>query len=109
MRQFARASGELAKTDPIDAAKLTAFGQAFAPEPTPPRTATEIKLAALVSRRAQWLELHVAERQRADTCTEPALYQLFTAWLRQMEKQIAKVEALIEVDDLLYRPHMQPR
>jgi len=96
VRQFARASGELAKTDPIDAAMLTAFGQAFTPEPTPPRTATEIKLAALVSRRAQLLELHVAERQRADTCTEPALCKLFTAWLAQMEKQIAKVEALIE-------------
>ena len=96
VRQFARASGELAKTDPIDAARLTAFGQAFAPEPTPPRTATEIKMAALVARRAQLLELHVAERQRADTCVEPSLRKLFTAWLAQMEKQIAKVEALIE-------------
>ena len=47
VRQFARASGELAKTDPIDAAVLTAFGQAFAPDPTPPRTATEIKMTAL--------------------------------------------------------------
>jgi transposase len=96
VRQFARASGELAKTDPIDAAMLTAFGQAFAPEPTPPRTAVEIKMAALVARRAQLLELHVAERQRADTCAEPALRKLFTAWLSQLEKQIAKVEALIE-------------
>jgi transposase len=96
VRQFARASGELAKTDPIDAARLTAFGQAFAPEPTPPRTATEIKMTALIARRAQLIELHVAERQRADTCTEPALGKLFTAWLTQMKKQIAKVEALIE-------------
>lgn len=96
VRQFARASGELAKTDPIDAAVLTAFGQAFTPQPTPPRSATEIKLAALVSRRAQLLELHLAERQRADTCTEPVLRKLFTTWLAQMEKQIAKVQALIE-------------
>ena len=96
VRQFARASGELAKTDPIDAAMLTAFGQAFQPQPTPPRTATEIKLAALVARRVQLLELHVAERQRADSTTEPALRKLFTTWLAQMEKQIAKIEALIE-------------
>ena len=96
VRQFARASGELAKTDPIDAAMLMAFGQAFAPDPTPPRTSTEIKMTALVARRAQLLKLHVAERQRADTCVEPALRKLFTAWLAQMEKQIAKVEALIE-------------
>jgi transposase len=96
VRQFARASGELAKTDPIDAAVLTAFGLAFAPEPTLPRTATELKLAALVTRRVQLLELRVAEVQRADTCADLDLCKLFTPWLAQMEKQIAKVEALIE-------------
>jgi len=96
VRQFARASGELAKTDPIDAAVLTAFGQAFAPEPTPPRTATELKLAALVTRRVQLLELRVAEAQRADTCADLDLRKLFTPWLAQMQKQITKIEALIE-------------
>jgi transposase len=96
VRQFARASGELAKTDPIDAAMLTAFGQAFAPEVTTARTPVEIKMAALVSRRAQLLELRVAETLRADTCTDPALRQLFAAWLAQVKKQITKVEALIE-------------
>lgn len=96
VRQFARASGKLAKTDPIDAAVLAAFGQAFAPEPTPPRTATEIKLAALVTRRLQLLELRVAEAQRADTCVDQDLRKLFTLWLAQVEKQIAKVEAFIQ-------------
>jgi transposase len=96
VRQFARASGELAKTDPIDASMLTAFGFAFAPDPTPPRTAAEIKMAALVTRRAQLLELRVAETQRADTCAEPSLSKLFRSWLPQIEKQITKVEALIE-------------
>ncbi len=95
-RQFARASGHLAKTDPIDAAVLTAFGQAFAPAATEPRTQVEIQLAALVKRRAQLLELRVAEEQRAATCAEPALGKLFTAWLTQVKKQISKVEALIE-------------
>ena len=95
-RQFARASGQLAKTDPIDAAVLTAFGQAFTPAPTAARTAVEIKLAALVSRRAQLLELRIAEEQRADTCADADLRKLFTAWLTQVEKQILKVEALIE-------------
>jgi len=96
VRQFARASGELAKTDPIDAAVLTAFGRAFTPEATPPRTATELKLAALVTRRVQLLELRVAEAQRADTCADSDLRKLFTPWLAQLEKQIAKVETLIE-------------
>jgi transposase len=96
VRQFARASGELAKTDPIDAAMLTAFGQAFAPEATPARSAAENKIAALVTRRAQLLELRVAEAQRAAACADPTLGRLFKPWLLQVEKQIAKVEALIE-------------
>jgi transposase len=96
VRQFARASGELAKTDPIDAAMLSAFGQAFTPAPTEPRTAVEIKMAALVTRRVQLLELRVAEAQRAATCADLELCKLFTPWLAQMEKQISKVEALIE-------------
>ena len=96
VRQFARASGELAKTDPIDAAMLTAFGQAFTPEPTAARTASEIKMAALVTRRVQLLELRVAEAQRADTCADLDLRKLFTPWLAQVEKQITKVQALIE-------------
>lgn len=95
VRQFARASGELAKTDPIDAVILTAFGKAFAPEPTLPRTPTELKMAALVTRRVQLLELRVAETQRADTCADLELLKLFKPWLAQIEKQIAKVEALI--------------
>jgi transposase len=98
-RQFARASGQHAKTDPIDAAVLTAFGQALAPAPTPARTEIENKMAALVTRRTQLLELRVAETQRADTCQEPALRKLFTTWLNQVAKQIARVEALI--DELL--------
>jgi transposase len=96
VRQFARADGKLAKTDPIDAAVLTAFGQAFTPALTPARTATELKLAALVTRRMQLLELRVAESQRADTCADPEVRQLFTPWLAQLEKQITKVEALME-------------
>jgi transposase len=96
VRQFARASGELAKTDPIDAAVLTAFGKAFTPDPTAARTASEIKLTALVTRRAQLIELRVAETQRADTCADRELSKHFTAWLTQVENQIAKVEGLIE-------------
>ena len=75
---------------------LTAFGPAFTPAPTQLRTAVEIKLAALATRRLQLLELRLAVEARAAACADPALRKLFTSWLPQMEKQISKVEALIE-------------
>jgi len=96
VRSFARAQGRQAKTDPIDASVLTAFGQALAPDATPARTATEIKMAALVTRRAQLLQLRVAEEQRAGMCADADLVKLSRRWLRVVEKQIDKVEALIE-------------
>lgn len=96
VRNFANAAGQQAKTDPIDAAVLAAFGRAFNPIPTPQRTALEIKLAALVARRSQLIELRVAETQRSETSTEPALRKLFTSWLTQIARQITKVEALIQ-------------
>jgi transposase len=95
VRQFARASGHQAKTDPIDAAVLTAFGQAFTPESTPARSAPELELAALVARRTQLLELRVAETQRAETCALPSLQKHFRQWLGQIEKQLEKIEALM--------------
>ena len=96
VRSFARAKGLQAKTDPIDATVLTAFGQAFVPVATPARTAAETKIAALVTRRAQLLQLRIAEEQRADTCADAELQKLFTRWLREVDRQIASVEALIE-------------
>lgn len=96
VRQFARASGKIAKTDPIDAAVLTAFGYAFSPAPTAPRSALETKMAALIARRVQLIELHVAERQRAETCNDPDLRKLFKKLLGQIEKHIEQVNALLE-------------
>src|SRR5690606_11017302 len=48
VRHFARATGQRAKTDQIDAALLTAYGQSLHPQPTPARTAQEQQLAELI-------------------------------------------------------------
>jgi transposase len=96
VRQFARAAGKLAKTDPIDAAVLAAFGKAFDPDLTPPRTSTEIELAELVARREQLIHTRVSENQRADTCTIPKLRKSFIRCVAQIEKEIGKIEALIQ-------------
>ena len=95
-RQFARALGTQAKTDPIDAAVLTAFGGALRPEATPARTPSEAKLAAYVTRRGQLIALRVAESQRAEACLDPVLAKTFVHALRHLEKAISTVERLIQ-------------
>lgn len=96
VRSFACAQGQQAKTDPIDARVLAAFGETFKPNPTPARPAEELKMAALVTRRAQLIEARTAESQRSEMCAEAELKKLFRRLLRMLEKQIAAVEALIE-------------
>lgn len=77
-------------------AVVAAFGQAFAPAPTEPRTAVEPELAALATRRAQLVELRITEELRADACADRELRKLSTSWRVQVGRQIAKVEAFIE-------------
>jgi len=96
VRQFARALGTHAKTDPIDAQVLTAFGSALVPETTPPRTPTELKLTAYVNRRAQLIEMRIAEEQRADVCIDPVLAKSFVGALRHFQSALAKIDLLIK-------------
>ncbi len=51
VRYFARAQGQRAKTDPIDAAVLSEYGAAFQPAPTPPASPQQQPLADLAQRR----------------------------------------------------------
>lgn len=50
-REFARATGRLAKTDQVDAAILARLGRALSPAPTPLVDADRARLADLVARR----------------------------------------------------------
>ena len=64
VRDFARATGRLAKTDPLDAAVLAHFAAAVQPEPRGLPDAAQQALTALVARRRQLVEMLVAERHR---------------------------------------------
>lgn len=92
VRHFARATGQRAKTDPIDAALLSAYGQALQPKPTLPRTAAQEQLTELVRRRGQLLDFLVAQRQQADRLTVPALRRQASSLIRRLERDLAQIE-----------------
>lgn len=64
VRDFAKACGQLAKTDRLDAQMLARFGEAVKPEPRPLHGGALAELSALVLRRRQLSEMLVAERNR---------------------------------------------
>lgn len=96
VRHFARASGQHAKTDNIDAAVLTAYGQALHPKPTTPRTQQEQQLAELIRRRVQVLETLVAQRQQAERLTVPSLRRQAQSLVRRLERDVAQIEAQLQ-------------
>lgn len=95
VRHFARAQGQRAKTDRIDAAVLTAYGEALQPQPTAARTKLEQQLAELVRRRLQLLEILVAQRQQAERLTIPALRRQAQSLMRRLERDLAQIESLL--------------
>jgi len=96
VRHFARATGQRAKTDDIDAAVLTAYGQALQPKPTAPRTEQEQQLTELVRRRVQVLETLVAQRQQAQRLTVPALRRQAQSLVRRLERDVQQIEELLK-------------
>jgi len=64
VRDFARATGQLAKTDRIDAEILARFAVAIKPPPRPVGTDSERSIKALSARRRQLVKMQTAERNR---------------------------------------------
>ena len=96
VRHFARATGQRAKTDDIDAAVLSAYGQALQPKPTAPRTEQEQQLAELIRRRVQVLEILVAQRQQTERLTVPALRRQAQSLVRRLERDVAQIETQLK-------------
>jgi transposase len=97
IRAFAKAIGQRAKTDPIDAAVIAHFAEATKPEVRPlPDAATRL-LADLVARRRQIVEMIGAERQRESRLMIPHLRKSIARLLKALEKELATLDA--DIDD----------
>ena len=83
-RDFAKATGRLAKTDRIDAEALAHFAEAIRPEARPLPSAEVQALDALLSRRQQLLGLRLMESNRLGSCSDPTVragLERHIAWL----------------------------
>ncbi len=112
VRDFARATGRLAKTDRLDAQALAHFGQAMRPTPRPLPDEDTQALAALVERRRQVVAMRTAEENRLGaTRVAPvrARIQAHLAWLEadlgeidgDLQQQLRASPLWREQDDLL--------
>ena len=96
VRAFAKAIGQRAKTDPIDAAVIAHFAEATKPEPRPLADEATRLLADLVARRRQIVEMIGAERQREKRATT-RIKKSIARLIKALEKELASVNS--DIDD----------
>ena len=92
VRDFAKATGKLAKTDAIDAQVLAHFADAVRPAVRPLPDAATRALSALVARRRQLVEMLTAEENRrasASATIRPDIHE-HISWLRKLLRGIDK-------------------
>jgi len=91
-REFARATGRLAKTDAIDAQVLAKFAEAVRPPLRPLPDAATQELSGLVTRRRQVIEMLTAEKNRLRTAA-PAVRAHIKEHIRWLERSLSDLDS----------------
>ncbi len=97
IRDFARATGKLAKTDALDAAAIAHFAEAIRPEPRPIPDEQAQALGELVARRRQVVDMIVAETHRRRQMTQRLLLRQVDRHLALLQEELSEIER--ELDD----------
>lgn len=103
-RDFAKATGQLAKTDRVDARLLARFGAQVEPPLRPLPDALHDTLRDLLARRQQLLQMLVAEQQRLPHAVGRARQRLrkdLTTHIADLEKRLRLLDA--DLDDTLHQ------
>jgi transposase len=95
VRNYARAKGQRAKSDPIDAAVLSAYGAAMLPPPTTAPSLRQESLRQLVNRRRHLVESSMCERNHAEHYADPFSQKQSRKMMALLEKQIQECEKAI--------------
>jgi transposase len=102
VRDFAKATGLLAKTDALDARLLRQFAERIRPVVLPHKSEATRELAALVARRRELVQMLTAEKNRLKLATRRVGRDI-TAHIRFLEKRIQdsddELKRRIEADD----------
>jgi transposase len=101
IRDFARATGRLAKTDALDAQIIALFAERIRPEPRPLADADSQSLAELVARRRQVVEMIGMETNRQHQVRNSRVQRMLKATLKTLKAQLAELDH--DIDDTVKR------
>lgn len=104
LRDFAKASNRLAKTDKVDAEMIALFASKMQPKPTVIYDETQQALKAHHARRSQLLDMIIAEKNRLDKASTYQAQSIHRV-LKVLEEELKQLEinqdALLSQDDTL--------
>lgn len=92
-RDFAKATGQLAKTDQVDAAMLATFAQAIRPQARPLKDTDTRALDDLVSRRRQLITMRVQETLRLGMASSKPMQKSLNQHIAWLDKQIGQIDS----------------
>ncbi len=101
-RDFAKATGTLAKTDTLDARVLARLGETLQPTVRPLKNEETQRLTALLTRRRQIIEMLTMEKNRLPTASKPVRRDISAhiAWLTKRLKDVdGDLQTAIEASD----------
>jgi len=93
VRAFAKALGQRAKTDPIDAADIAEFAAKMQPEPTPPASPLQERALELVRARVVFVKERISWINLLEHVRDARLKRLYQKKLRQSQEASAQIEA----------------
>lgn len=102
IRDFAKATGQLAKTDVLDAKILAQYASIFNPKPAVLLSAEQETLKALVDRRRQLVETLAQEKTRLKKTTDPFICQTLKSHIEQLKAWVKAVQK--EIKTLISSP-----
>lgn len=95
VRDFARGTGKIAKTDRIDGRVLARFAQQVQPRIAEKPAEKQLELTALVTRRRQLQSQAVAESNRRETASSSDARKSVEKHLQWLRKEVARIDAAI--------------
>lgn len=95
-RDFAKATGKLAKTDALDAESLARFAEAVKPEPRVLPGEEAVLLGEILDRRRQLIGMLVAENNRLSATASEQVRRRIRAHIRWLEKEISRTDGELE-------------
>ena len=95
IRDFARATGRLAKTDVLDAQMIALFAERIRPEPRPIVDADSQILAELIARRRQVVEMVGMGSNRLKQARDPRVQRAIKAMLKTLKAQLTELDRVI--------------